>query len=288
MVLNKNTDETHEDMEQGNSNELSPKLLKPRTSENQRPRTSSAVLTYEQQPQRKRAIIRLVVFVVCLAFLFIGRAGVPSNEPACVVDKLMNLFDGLNTYIMNNPALRNTLQIICSLFMDVMFFVTGGYWILRGNSSRVIISVLGFYIVRAIIQAIWFSPFPATGTYWWFDPGFPSFVVPYGKGSDFFFSGHIGFVTICALEWRKHGNNLMFWILTAGGVYTALILLIYHVHYSIDLFVGVFFAHYVFMMVDFYKEPIDAFLIRTFYKMKYLARRVAGMITGKDYSQEYL
>jgi len=246
----------------------------------------------QQETPKAKIKIRAIIFTVCLTFLVIGRASVPSNDPPCVVDKLMDLFQWVNDAIVvnkDNYILRNTLQIICSVFMDVMFLSTGALWIFRGTSSRVVMTILTFYVTRAIIQGIWHSPFPKDGEYWWYDPGLPSLVVPYGKGSDFFFSGHVGFVTICALEWKKYGNKLMFWLLTAGGIYTAFILLVYHVHYSIDLFVGVTFAHYTFIMIDHFKEPIDRFFIETYYKGKFFVRKVIGLLTGsKLTAQEVL
>jgi len=284
----KTSEESNGDVEQGQADELSPKLLKPKPCDNSSPMRPSEIM-YQQETPKKKVTIKLIIFIVCLTFLIIGRASVPSNDPPCVVDKVMDFFQGVNDFVINNPFWRNTLQIICSVFMDLMFLATGAFWILRGNSSRLIVSVLGFYIVRALIQAIWLSPFPTEGEYWWYDPGLPSLVVPYGKGSDFFFSGHVGFVTICALEWRKYGKNIMFWILTVGGIYTGFILLVYHVHYSIDLFVGFSFAHYTYLMVDFYKDPIDRFFIDVYYKGRFFIRKIVDLFTGtKDSNHSYL
>lgn len=224
---------------------------------------------FAQEPAKKKVTIKFCVFVTCLTFLVIGRYSVPSNEPECIVDKVQLWFEGLNQWFMTpgNEVYRDSLQIICSLFMDLMFLITGAYWILRGSSSRLVMTTLCFYIVRAIVQALWYSPFPASG-YHWYDPGFPSLVVPYGRGSDFFFSGHIGFVVICACEWKKYGHKVAVWILTVGGFYTGFILLAYKVHYSIDLFVGVFFAHWTYHMVDYYKDPIDSFFIKVYYRLR--------------------
>jgi len=288
MQIYKSTEDSHGDVERGHVEELSPKLLKPKSLDNS-DTVKVSDLMYEKETPKKKAIIRLVVFVTCLVFLIIGRASVPSNDPDCVVDKVMDFFQFVNNFIAEYPGWRDALQIICSVFMDLMFLATGAFWILRGSSSRLVITVLAFYIVRAIVQALWLSPFPKTGIYWWYDPGLPSLVVPYGKGSDFFFSGHVGFVTICALEWKKYGKMVMFWILTAGGVYTAFILLVYHVHYSIDLFVGLTFAHYTYLLVDSYKDPIDSFLIEVYYKLRFFFRKLIGLFIGsKDTPHTYL
>jgi len=228
-------------------------------------------LLYQQESPEKRAKIKLCVFLTALTLLVAGRFSVPDNNPACIVDFVQNWFSGVNEFILNNAAWRNALQIICSAFMDLMFLGTGAFWITRGSSSRLVVTTIIFYLVRAVVQSLWWSPFPEGFT--WYDPGLPSLVVPYGKGSDFFFSGHIGFVVICATEWKRYGNKLMFTILTVGGVYTAFILLVYHVHYFIDLFTGAFFAHWVFLMVDSNKEAIDSFLIEVYYTLRGLVKK---------------
>jgi PAP2 superfamily C-terminal len=157
------------------------------------------------------------------------------------------------------------MQIICSLFMDIVYLTTAGYWVLCSHTSRLILTLIVFYGVRMLIQKVWYSPFPAG--FWWYDPGFPSLVVPYGRGSDFFFSGHMGFLVICICEWRKNDQYLIAWIYVIGAIYTCFILLAYQVHYSIDIFTGIFFAHYVFIFFDTYKEKIDGFFVWLYLKI---------------------
>jgi len=178
----------------------------------------------------------------------------------------MNLFDGVNYYILHHSTLRDGLQIACSGFMDVLFLLTAGYWALYSRTSRLIIVITVFYAVRFLVQQMFYSPFPAG--YWWYYPGFPSLIIPYGRGSDFFFSGHIGFVTICASEWVRNGKFGMVLFSIIGGIYTAFVLITYQVHYSIDIFTGIFFAHYSHLMVDAYKDTIDNFIVKIYISSK--------------------
>lgn len=209
------------------------------------------------EKQTRSLTARYCVFLTCIFVLFIGRYSVPENDVTCVVDKIMDAMEGINRYILAHPFLRDTLMIICSGFMDFMFLTTFLYWVYCGKSSRLIITTAMFYLIRAAVQAIWYSPFPAEG-YWWYDPGFPSLVVPYGRGSDFFFSGHIGFVVICANEWKKNNKPQMVNFITIGGIYTAFMLIAYRIHYSIDVIAGIIVAHWCFMLIDQNKEHIDA------------------------------
>jgi len=204
-----------------------------------------------------RKWMRFCVFLFCLIFIVLGRATVPDNPVPGIVDKLMDSAAWINRYVLARQNLRDGMLIACSFFMDVMFFSLGAYWIFYGNSSRLIVSTLIFYFVRAAVQQMFLCPYP--DNYSWDDPGFPSIVVPYGRSSDFFFSGHIGFVTICMSEWLKYKKYLMAFLLSLGGIYTAFILLVYRAHYSIDIFTGIIFGSWTHMMIDKVKDDIDEF-----------------------------
>lgn len=214
--------------------------------------------------ERRKVVLKFIIFLICTIFIVIGRFSVPDNEPKCVVDKVQDMLEPVNNYVLLHNGLRNALQIMCSGFMDILFLSTGAYWILYNKSSNLILTVLTFYVVRAGIQAIWESPFPHG--FWWYNPGFPSLVVPYGRGSDFFFSGHIGFVTICTTQWIRNKKPWMIAFCVIGGIYTAFILLSYQVHYSIDIFTGIIFAHWSYIMIESYKDPIDNFFLSVYVK----------------------
>ena len=280
--------ENHQDSESHPQDNHSLKNYKLKHVETQPDQSGSGVQDlYESEPQSKKLRIRLAVFSLCVLLLIIGRYNIPSEVTYVCIDRLQDVFLGVNEFINKeeNAFWRNAMQIICSLFMDVMFLATGINWIIRGGGSRLVFTTVSFYLLRAVVQAIWVSPMPEKG-YWWYDPGFPSLVVPYGLGTDFFFSGHIGFVTICASEWRKNGNKLMANLLAIGGVYTGFILLAYRVHYSIDLFTGVTFAHWLFMLVDQNKEKIDNIFIDIYYfgKKAYTAYKGPQEVEQKLYN----
>jgi hypothetical protein len=212
--------------------------------------------------ERKQLGVKFFIYVCTLSFLFVGRFTVPDNEPQCIVDNVQNWLLEVNYFILHNTSWRNAMQIICSVYMDIVYLSSAGYWVLYWRSGRLILSMIFFYGVRALVQQIWESPFPAG--FWWYDPGFPSLVVPYGRGSDFFYSGHMGFLVICACEWAKNGHILVTCLICIGACYTCFILLAYQVHYSIDIFTGVFFAHWSWMMYDKYSQQIDGFFIKRY------------------------
>jgi len=214
------------------------------------------ILGFHFSDKAKRAG-RLTIFLAVIAALIIGRFSVPDNEVSCVEDKFIGALEFANTFINTpgNEHFRNFFQLFCSLLIDIIFIITFGYWVLHGKSGRLPISLGIFYITRALVQKVWFSPFPQG--FYWDSPGIPSLVVPYGRGSDFFFSGHSGFLIICASEWHKLKMPKIRNFVIGTAIYTILILLIYRIHYSIDIFTGVIFAEWCFTKVDSHKDTLD-------------------------------
>jgi len=227
--------------------------------------TAEDIKKPEELPKKESVnmTVRLSIFIFCIFALVIGRLGVPDVESTCVKDKVVDALKIVNDFINTpgNEFYRDLMQMVCSFFVDVVFLTTFGYWVLRGKSARLPVTLALFYIVRAMVQAIWVSPFPEG--YYWDAPILPSLVVPYGRGSDFFFSGHSGFLVICASEWHKIKIPKMRNFSICVAIYTIFILLTYRIHYSIDVFTGVIFAEWCFGKVDLHHENIINFFCQT-------------------------
>jgi len=212
--------------------------------------------------EKQRMFGKVLVILLTVAGIYVGKGHVPNIEIACVEDKVFELLEPVTKFIMTpgNELWKDTLQTICSGLMDIIFFITIGYWFMKGNTSRYFYTLAVFYTVRALIQQIFFLPFPEM--FYWDSPSFPSLVVPYGRGSDFFFSGHSGFLVICMNEWDKNGVKLIRNMIAAALVYTIWVLLVYRIHYSIDIFAGVIFADWIFDKIDKRRHKIDDFFAR--------------------------
>jgi len=231
---------------------------------------------------------RLGIFFVCVIALVAGRFSVPDNEVKCVQDKVMEALGFANTFINTpgNEHFRDFFLFFCSLLLDIIFILTLGYWVLHGKSGRLPVTLAVFYGTRAIVQSFWTSPFPE-GNYW-YSPGIPSLVVPYGRQSDFFFSGHSGFLVICASEWHKLKMPKLRNFVIGTAIYTILILLIYRTHYSIDVFTGVIFAEWCFSKADTHKEIIDGFWGECLAKFKNLVSQKNFHLSYLDYEKDPL
>jgi hypothetical protein len=223
--------------------------------------TAEDIQQVEEQIEKESVSmrVRFNLFILCIVVLVIGRLGVPDVESITVKDKVIDALQIVNDFInkSGNELYRDLMQMACSFFVDVVFLTTFGYWVVRGKGIRLPISLAIFYIVRALVQQVWISPFPEG--YYWEAPLLPSLVVPYGRGSDFFFSGHSGFLVICASEWHKIKMPKMRNFAICVAIYTIFILLSYRIHYSIDVFTGVIFAEWCFGKVDLHQDKIINF-----------------------------
>lgn len=98
--------------------------------------------------------------------------------------------------------------------------------------------------------------------YLWEFPGIYSFVVPYQKTNDFFFSGHLGFSAVAVLEF--HDKKRKGW--TIYAIVTLIIegftMIVLRGHYSIDLISGVIGAHYFFIIGEVCSKIFERFIKR--------------------------
>jgi hypothetical protein len=131
--------------------------------------------------------------------------------------------------------------------------------------------MLMFYICRALCQLLFKLQYPPG--YLWPFPGISSIVVPYGATSDFFFSGHVGFLLICALEFRNVQLRKMYAITMLINMYMIFVMLVFRVHYSFDITTGLFFAHYSFITVNKNLESLDRFWLNLYIETIVLCTR---------------
>ena len=214
-----------------------------------------------------KRLSRILFFFTSIVFLILSRRLIPERSFPCVQDKIIDMLEPINIFIntRDNENYRSLLQGLCSFIVDTTFLTTFGYWIIYGKNFRLPLALGLFYGCRAIVQNLWYSPFP--DGFYWSSPGFPSLVVPYGRGSDFFFSGHSGFLTICANEWHINKKSRARNLVLIGALYTIFILMSYRIHYSIDIFVGLFFSDWCFWKVDMNEKQVFDLLISNYKKL---------------------
>ncbi|MES2921272.1 MAG: phosphatase PAP2-related protein [Verrucomicrobiota bacterium] len=109
-----------------------------------------------------------------------------------------------------------------------------------GPTFAPFIGIIIVFSLRQISQLCCTLP-PPPGIIWR-DPGFPTALVTYDVGNDFFFSGHTALAVLGAIEICHLGP----WWLGAIAVFVALgealIVLVLRAHYTLDVICGVFAA----------------------------------------------
>lgn len=188
------------------------------------------------------AKIALIFFIMIVHFLYTRKFSSPRKSVECLSDSVFQLTEQVNERLNTDPLLLRILQITSSMavdFADLSVLIT---YNLRGVTLAFPIQVGLFYIGRGIVQGTFLFSHPK-GTIWT-HPGIPSLTVPYGKMSDYYFSGHCGFMAMMALENYKLGNKKNSIALFLLLPYVAFVLVASRVHYSIDIPIGVMFGLY--------------------------------------------
>ena len=197
-------------------------------------------------------------FWVRAAFVFFGLGFVivnavygfvmPNSHVDCLLDKFFELTSGINKYLQDNVTPRHVIIATSSLFVDFVIVYMSLYWVIWGKSWRLVVSIFTFYMLRAAVQSVFQMKYPEG--YLWESPGFPSLTISYLKTNDFFFSGHVGFPIIVAMECYNLNKPFMtiFCFLTCAIEATTMI--VTRGHYSIDILTGLIVSHYVYILVE--------------------------------------
>jgi len=104
--------------------------------------------------EKQRFYGRIFTMGFAVTVMLLAQFSVPDNEVKCIVDNFFVMLEPLTKWFNDDPThvwFRNALQILCSLLMDITFLLTFGYWMFRGKSSRLVVSLGIFYVMRALI-----------------------------------------------------------------------------------------------------------------------------------------
>jgi hypothetical protein len=192
-------------------------------------------------PRWRRISRRIVLTLIALTIWFwtqslISHRAVPASG---IGDALHMWTAGANDYLNHSPAAANALLIVSSAWIDALGLFLLARW-LFGPSVRPFLGLVLLLGLRQVLQAL--CALPAPPNMIWHYPGFPSALVTYNVGNDFFFSGHTAIAVFGAIELARIGNR---W-LTALGLFVAFFeiaaVLVLRAHYTMDIFTGLLAA----------------------------------------------
>ena len=214
----------------------------------------------ETAHKRRRLIRRIVLTALALGMWFwtqslIARRAAPS---AGVGDALHTLTAGLNSYFYHSPTAANALLILSSALLDGLGIFLLARW-LFGPSIRPFLGLVLLLGLRQIMQAI--CALPAPPNMIWHYPGFPSALVTYNVGNDFFFSGHTAIAVFGGIELADLGRRWLTIVAVGIVLFEMATVLILRAHYTMDVFTGILAALCVARFCTVVSPLMDAWLV---------------------------
>jgi hypothetical protein len=213
----------------------------------------------ETAHKRRRLMRRIVLTALALGIWFwtqslIARRAAPA---AGVGDALHTMTAGLNSYFYHSPTAANALLILSSALLDGLGIFLLARW-LFGPSVRPFLGLVLLLGLRQIMQAV--CALPAPPNMIWRYPGFPSALVTYNVGNDFFFSGHTAIAVFGGIELAGLGRRWLTIVAVGIVLFEIATVLILRAHYTMDVFTGLLAALCVARFSALVSPRIDAWL----------------------------
>lgn len=210
-------------------------------------------LTKNREMQVKAVI--LLVFTILIALdSNIGIFSKKKRDIDCFDDYLLTLTKGIAKFNRENEVFRNIYTVLCSLLIDIMFIYSGVRWIFFTKTWRLAALLIFFYGVRAFVQKFYIMG--KTEEYFWKAPVIKSLMVSYLPCCDFFYSGHVAFPIMLALDYYEAKQNYIGSFCLFVSFLEMILVIITRAHYSIDIFTGLYMGIYQHFLVDYYEKSI--------------------------------
>lgn len=205
--------------------------------------------------------LRLVLTAAALGIWFwtqslIGARPLPA---AGIGDGLLAWTAPINNYLAVHRGTCNALLIASSGIIDLLGMFLLASWIF-GTTVRPFLGMVILLGLRQLMQAIVALPSPPSTL--WHYPGFPSLLVTYGVGNDYFFSGHTAMAVLGATELIRIGKSWLSAVAVMIIVFEISTVLALRAHYTMDVFTGLIAALLVASFISRLSVPIDRALAR--------------------------
>lgn len=221
-------------------------------------------LRYDREKQVKLGLITICTILIGLDSQ-LGIFSFQRISDSCFIDKWGTITRPIYRVFKNNSIFRNFISMLSSLTLDIIMIYSSIRWIFFSKEWRLGVGTLNFYAVRALVQSLYIMKF--SDEYFWEAPPIKSIVVNYLKTNDYFFSGHVGFPIIAAQEFLLI-HQIYFaipcFLISALQMF---VVTIARTHYSIDIFTGLYVAHYILIITDYWEQ----FFLKKYSKKNYIA-----------------
>ena len=165
--------------------------------------------------------------------------GRKSAAKGGIGDVVHDLTARWHSHLEANPRAANTTLITSSFFID-LFGLSLIAAAIFGRTFAPFLGVLILFALRQVCQSLCTLP-PPPGIIWR-NPGFPTLLVTYDVGNDFFFSGHTALAVLGAIEAAHLAPPWVAVVAACIAVGEMLVVLVLRAHYTLDVVAGVLAA----------------------------------------------
>lgn len=172
-------------------------------------------------------------------------------------DVIHDLTARWHNYFATNHRAANTALITSSLFID-LFGLSLIAAAIFGPTIAPFLAILVLFGFRQICQGLCTLP-PPPGIIWR-KTGFPTLLVTYDVGNDFFFSGHTALAVLGAIEVAHFGLPWLTAVAVAIALGEMLVVLVLRAHYTLDVVAGALAAFLAADVAGKLSPTVDAWL----------------------------
>ncbi len=204
-------------------------------------------------------ILRVVVIAVALGIWFWTQKLIAnkSGDMNAIGDGVHRLTARWHRYFSTHEKAADRALVISSLCIDLLGLSLIAAAVF-GKSFAPFIGIILVFSLRQISQLCCTLP-PPPGIIWR-DPGFPTILVTYSVGNDFFFSGHTALAVLGAIEICHMAPWWLGAIAVCIALGEAVIVLVLRAHYTLDVITGAFAAWFAADMAGKLAPWMDAWL----------------------------
>jgi membrane-associated phospholipid phosphatase len=163
----------------------------------------------------------------------------------------------LHRRLEGSPRAADAVLIASSACVDLL-----GLWLLGsailGPTFRPFVALGSLFALRQACQAL--VALPAPPGMIWRDPGFPTLLVTYKVGNDFFFSGHTAIAVLGAIEVARAGPPWLGYAAGAIALAEAAVVIVLRAHWTLDVVAGALAAAGCALLADRLAPTVDGWL----------------------------
>ena len=194
-------------------------------------------------------IIRAVILIGGTIFMIIScftGAAYSRYNVECLDDMSHIYTSSINDFFYDAKIFNLILKFIISLLIDLIIIYTLIIWSLYSSNIRLLSSGISYMIINYLVRFLHIQKQPEKSAYT--VNHIFSIFVNYQITTYSFYSTMIGILVICAYEWRRNDNYIMFWIIFGLLFIECIILIVMQGNYLHEIFTAFVFGHYLFLI----------------------------------------